>query len=72
MQQRLSTDEVWRTLMSDETGTTGSVQVGAPAPDFRARAAGQADEIVLSALRGRPVVLAFYPVTFGFMTGIGG
>jgi peroxiredoxin len=21
---------------------------------------------------GRPVVLAFYPVTFGFMTGIGG
>ncbi len=49
-----------------------TLQVGAAAPEFRARAAGQADEVVLSALRGRPVVLAFYPVTFGFMTGIGG
>jgi peroxiredoxin len=49
-----------------------SIRVGARAPEFRARVAGLADEITLTALRGRPVILAFYPVTFGFMTGIGG
>jgi len=49
-----------------------ALQVGAPAPEFRARVAGVADAITRAGLRGRPVVLAFYPVTFVFMTGIGG
>ena len=36
-----------------------AIQVGAPAPKFRARVAGVADAITLAGLRGRPVVLAF-------------
>lgn len=49
-----------------------AIQVGSPAPEFHAHVAGVADVVTLAGLRGRPVVLAFYPVTFGFMTGIGG
>lgn len=49
-----------------------AIQAGSPAPEFRARVAGMGNEITLASLRGRWIVLAFYPVTFGFMTGIGG
>ncbi len=48
-----------------------TIDVGTRAPEFHAPL-GNSEGIALSALRGRPVVLAFYPVTFGFMTGIGG
>lgn len=47
------------------------IDVGTRAPEFHAPV-GDTEQIALSGLRGRPVVLAFYPVTFGFMTGVGG
>jgi len=43
------------------------LDVGDRAPTF-----APAIQSLLTNPSGRPVVLAFYPVTFGFMTGIGG
>ncbi len=46
-----------------------SVQVGQPAPDFKAKAVveGQFEEVSLSSFRGRNVVLFFWPLDFTFV-----
>jgi peroxiredoxin len=43
---------------------TSHVPVGAPAPDFSLSPAPGAPPVMLSALRGRPVVLLFFPLAF--------
>ena len=47
--------------MNDTTTPTEPLAVGTPAPDFTLRA-GDNSEVSLSSLRGKKVVLAFYPM----------
>jgi peroxiredoxin len=41
------------------TVSSGTVDLGTEAPDFTLPRAGEGDDVTLSSLRGRPVVLAF-------------
>jgi len=47
---------------------TGILEAGTPAPDFTLRSTPD-QEVSLSALRGRPVILAFYPADWSPVCG---
>ena len=51
-----------------QTRTAGALSAGTAAPDF-SLAAGQDKTLSLSELRGRPVVLAFYPADWSPVCG---
>lgn len=51
------------------TATTQKLQVGSPAPEFKAQALlnGEFKDVSLADLKGKWVVLAFYPLDFTFV-----
>ena len=53
---------------ADEAGTTGLLVAGTPAPDFTLRSAPD-HTVSLQELRGRPVILAFYPADWSPVCG---
>lgn len=55
-------------MANDSQKLTGPLPAGTPAPDFTLRSSIDRD-ITLSEMRGKPVILAFYPADFSPVCG---